>query len=226
VALGDPPNTNEVGVPADPGDLGRRVAYRRAELGMTLEQVAARAGMSPNYLEYLEEHPAEVTGGDLLRLAAALDTSAARLLGEGIGLPPGRGDSASHPMLEVLDRAECDRLLAPGGVGRIVLVEDRGPAAVPVNFAVLEGDVVFRTESTASAAADGRQVGFEVDRIDDAMKEGWSVLVTGRIRRVVEAADLARAQALGVAPWAGGNRNVYLRIEASDVSGRRIRTAT
>jgi len=44
--------------PPDPGDLSRRVAQRRAELHLSQAQVAARAGLSLRYLEYLERYPA------------------------------------------------------------------------------------------------------------------------------------------------------------------------
>jgi len=209
--------------PGDAGDLGRRVAFRRAELGATREQVAALAGMSPGYLDYLEEHPAKATPASLARLAAALETSVGYLLGEGMSLPPGRGHAAARPVLEVLGREECDLLLAPGGVGRVVFADERGPVALPVNFAVLEGDIVFRTGPAASAAADRERSGFEVDQIDAAMREGWSVLVTGHARHIVEHDELARAVALGIEPWVGGQRDVYVRLQPEAISGRRIR---
>ena len=44
--------------PPDPGDLSKRVARRRAELHLSKAQVAARAGMSLRYLEYVERYPA------------------------------------------------------------------------------------------------------------------------------------------------------------------------
>jgi DNA-binding transcriptional regulator YiaG len=47
--------------PPDPGDLSRRVAQRRAELHLSQGQVAARAGLSLRYLEYLERYPARPT---------------------------------------------------------------------------------------------------------------------------------------------------------------------
>ena len=51
------------------GDLGRRVAERRREVGLTREDVAVRAGMSSGYLEYLEHSlQAALTAGTLLRL--------------------------------------------------------------------------------------------------------------------------------------------------------------
>ena len=52
------------------GDLGRRLAARRTELGLTRAETAAQARMAPGYLQYLEEYPGAAPGsGVLLRLA-------------------------------------------------------------------------------------------------------------------------------------------------------------
>ena len=64
-----------------PGDLGRRVAARRRGLDLTRAQLAATSGMAASYLAYLEEHPANVGNGGLMRLADALATTPAALLG-------------------------------------------------------------------------------------------------------------------------------------------------
>jgi hypothetical protein len=66
-------------------------------------------------------------------------------------------------------------------------------------------------------------VGFEVDHIDDALHEGWSVLVHGRAQRIREGAGLERARALRIEPWSGAERDVYVRVTASAITGRRIR---
>jgi hypothetical protein len=58
----------------------------------------------------------------------------------------------------------------------------------------------------------------------DAMAEGWSVLVMGYAHEVRDADELREVQELGVEPWAGEERPVYIRIEPSSVSGRRIRS--
>ena len=55
------------------------------------------------------------------------------------------------------------------------------------------------------------------------MSEGWSVLVTGRVRRV-SPDELRQIEKLGVEPWAGGQRSVYLRLDSREVTGRRIQT--
>ncbi len=97
---------------------------------------------------------------------------------------------------------------------------------MPVNFRLLDGDVAFRTRTggllAAAVAADG-PVGFEVDRIDEAMSEGWSVLVSGRSRLVDDPDELARIAQLGIEPWPGDRRDAVVRIETETISGRRIR---
>jgi hypothetical protein len=75
--------------PPDPGDLSKRVAWRRAELHLSKAQVAARAGMSLRYLEYVERYPARPDVAVLRRLAAALQTTPAALLGAGAQAPSG-----------------------------------------------------------------------------------------------------------------------------------------
>lgn len=67
----------EAAAEAPLGDLGRRLAARRVNLGLTRRQAAARAGMAVTYLRYLEEHPGAAPGTSaLMRLAEALETTA------------------------------------------------------------------------------------------------------------------------------------------------------
>ncbi|HET7245687.1 MAG TPA: helix-turn-helix transcriptional regulator [Streptosporangiaceae bacterium] len=70
-----------------PGDLGRRIAARRRQLGWSRAELAAKAGLSVAYLTYLETHPALVTMTCLLGLADALETTAEALLGAGSAVP-------------------------------------------------------------------------------------------------------------------------------------------
>jgi nitroimidazol reductase NimA-like FMN-containing flavoprotein (pyridoxamine 5'-phosphate oxidase superfamily) len=48
-------------------------------------------------------------------------------------------------VVEPLDEAECLRLISAGGVGRIGYSGRYGPTVLPVNFALSEQAVVFRT---------------------------------------------------------------------------------
>ena len=207
-------------------DLGRRVSERRHELGLSVEELARRAGMDPTYLGHLETSASpELTRLALLKLAIALDTTIDLLSGSGTQAPPGRADPSRQPVLTALDLESCQELIRPGGVGRIVFAQSRGPVALPVNFRIVDGDVIFRTttiaELTSSLAVE--HVSFEVDHVDDALSEGWSVLISGQGHVIVDPSELRRVQEAGVHPWAGGERDVYVRIVPEEVTGRRIR---
>ncbi len=210
--------------PPDPGDLSRRVAQRRAELRLSQAQVAARAGLSLRYLEYLERYPARPSPAALRQLAAALLTTPAALLGAGANVPPGQGHPPGLRVASKLMPAECRRLIAPGGVGRIAFGTFSGPIVVPVNFAVLADTIVIRTaEGTVIDGHADEQVALEVDHIDEALCQGWSVLVRGPAHRVTHPAELRRLQEDAVVwPWADGEREVYVRIVPREITGRRI----
>ena len=83
----------------------------RKRQGLTRAETARRAGMAPEYLEYLEERPADPSLATLIRLAGALGTTVAALRGGGIDLPPGQGQALLHPQLQDL---EPRRNAAPG----------------------------------------------------------------------------------------------------------------
>lgn len=212
-------------LPLAPGDVGRRVAHRREELGLSRAQVARQSELDEGYVAYLEEHAAHVSAGAVIRLASALDTTASELLGGSANVPPGERPPIGRAPLEPMADAECRRLLGRGGIGRLVFLEERGPVALPVNFRLVDGDILFRTEAGKAIAAtpDVAAVGFEVDRIDDAMTAGWSILATGPVRRVDDPRELEVLSKAGPEPWADGDRDVYLRLSPAMISGRRIR---
>jgi transcriptional regulator with XRE-family HTH domain len=212
--------------PPDPGDLSKRVARRRAELRLSRAQVAARTGLSLRYLEYLERYPARPRGATLRKLAAALQTTPAALLGAGTQVPPTPRRSARPPIITELKPAECRQLIAPGGVGRIAFGTASGPVVLPVNFALVAGTIVIRTAegSMIEGHADDR-VAFEVDHLDEALGQGWSVLVRGSAHRVAHPAELHHVRRdTAIWPWPGGERDVYVRIIPDRVTGRRIET--
>ncbi|MGH3191239.1 MAG: helix-turn-helix domain-containing protein [Streptosporangiaceae bacterium] len=210
--------------PPDPGDLSKRVQQRREELYLSREQVAARTGLSLRYLEYLERYPARPSAADLRRLAAVLRTTPAALLGAGAQVPPGRFRLQRAPVMERLTQVECRRLIAPGGIGRIVFGTGCGPVALPVNFAMVSDSYVMRTGEggVIEGHADG-PVALEVDRIDEALRQGWSVLVRGQAHRVSHPAELSRLRRdTAIWPWPGGDRDVYVRILPGTITGRRL----
>ncbi|HEY6316275.1 MAG TPA: pyridoxamine 5'-phosphate oxidase family protein [Acidimicrobiia bacterium] len=210
--------------PLGPGDLGRRIAHRRRGLGLSREQLARRSGMSVGYLKALEQRPTQPTTLAVLRLAAALDTTAGALLGMDADRTSSHGPGDARPLLEELGPEEARRLLGGESVGRVVLdTDDRGPVAIPVNYRVLDGAIVLRTAASSTLArAAGNRVGFEVDHLDAAFARGWSVLVTGRLEGVTDPGVARELTAHGARPWAGGDRPVVLRIDPTAMTGRRI----
>ena len=136
-------------------------------------------------------------------------------------------------VIEELDEAESLRLIAPGGVGRIAYASRFGPAVLPVNYKWHDGAIVFRTarhsaldEDLQTGIAGGEyMVAFEIDEIDFAGRRGWSVLIQGPAHHVETEAERQAAAAAGVEAWAGGERELFLRIVPHRVTGRRIKPA-
>lgn len=83
--------------------------------------------------------------------------------------------------MEVLSREASIRLLEGVPVGRVVVSEHALPVAFAVNFAVLDGDIVFRTStgSKLGAAVHKAVLAFQADSTDRDLGSGWTVLVQG-----------------------------------------------
>jgi uncharacterized protein len=130
--------------------------------------------------------------------------------------------------LQELTRAECFALLAGERLGRVAVVDDRGPVVFPVNFVLDRHTVVFRTEPGTKLAAAGLRgrVCFEADGTDAAARAGWSVIVRGEITEITDRAELARLRELPLRAWAAGTRDRYVRILPAVLTGRRIAPAT
>jgi nitroimidazol reductase NimA-like FMN-containing flavoprotein (pyridoxamine 5'-phosphate oxidase superfamily) len=124
---------------------------------------------------------------------------------------------AQTTRLVVIPREECLALIARGGVGRLaVALPHRSPLIVPVNY-VVEGEaVLFRTDAGSKLdALRTLPVSFEVDEIDPFHKTGWSVLIRGFAHLVSPAMTDLEA-------WAPGAKAQWVRVQAVEISGRRI----
>jgi nitroimidazol reductase NimA-like FMN-containing flavoprotein (pyridoxamine 5'-phosphate oxidase superfamily) len=120
---------------------------------------------------------------------------------------------------------ECRALLATAQIGRVVLSIDALPAALPVNYRLIDDAIVFRTApgTKLTAALRHTVVGFEVDEIDRATRSGWSVLVVGTSDVVSEPPEIARLDRAGLRSWAPISAPRYVRISNQRISGRRLR---
>ena len=132
---------------------------------------------------------------------------------------------SKHSGIEVINADECRRLLAEDVIGRVAVVIGATPMILPVNYALDGEDIIMRTMPGSRLDIGQGHAAFEVDSFDRATQSGWSVLVTGQLEEVTwyQAKDMERLQALPVQPWATGDRNLWLRLRPSFVTGRIVR---
>ena len=120
---------------------------------------------------------------------------------------------------------ECLDLLNAGVVGRVGMSTPGGPRIIPVNYAMYEDAIVFRTTPYSELGSYGwnTDLAFEIDQIDYERHQGWSVLAVGRSEIVDDRAELDDIRSSwDPQPWAGGKRHLYLRLRWRSLSGRRV----
>lgn len=129
------------------------------------------------------------------------------------------------PRLVGVSRDDCLSLLATVPLGRVGLSIEALPVVLPVNFVVVDGDIVFRTVDGTKfhAAARGTVVAFEADSYETSGRSGWSVLVQGKSEIITDPAELAKLSRLPIDPWAvDGSADRFVRISTTMVTGRRF----
>jgi nitroimidazol reductase NimA-like FMN-containing flavoprotein (pyridoxamine 5'-phosphate oxidase superfamily) len=134
--------------------------------------------------------------------------------------------AATPATLEPIPRDECVRLLATRQVGRLGFLQGAEVMILPVNYAV-DGDiVVFRTDAGAKLeGAPLSRVAFEVDAIDPASRQGWSVLIRGVGVELTPAYGETYEQVLRSLPiesWSPGEKQHWVRIMPTHITGRRL----
>jgi uncharacterized protein len=126
--------------------------------------------------------------------------------------------------LEILDRAECLRLLTTAMLGRVGVTSGALPHVLPVNFRLVGDQIVFRTGvgTKLDAAARNEVVAFEVDDIDPMEHTGWSVVVTGIAREISDQVELDTVDQRRIPRWATRGDGRVMAISTDLVSGRRL----
>ncbi len=128
-------------------------------------------------------------------------------------------------VIAVMSRPECVDLLTNTPIGRVVFIDDGHPIALPANYRWHEDYIVFRAQegTTLHDAVVDTSVSFEVDRWDEHSQTGTSVVVKGAATEVVDWAEKALLEDLGIVPWADGKwRQSWIRITPSEITGRQI----
>jgi nitroimidazol reductase NimA-like FMN-containing flavoprotein (pyridoxamine 5'-phosphate oxidase superfamily) len=125
---------------------------------------------------------------------------------------------------EVLDEEECYALLATTALGRVAVSVDAMPAIFPVNFVVINRQVVFSTGlgTKLTAALAGAVVGFEADWVDDRGQAAWSVQAVGRCMIVEPGSDTEAAALVAVRALAPVPRRFLVKVRPLRISGRRL----
>ena len=136
--------------------------------------------------------------------------------------------SLQKQMVE-LSTDECLQLLGNHNVGRLAHMDTKSelPMIMPVNYALHENRIVFRTGADSNLGSalfrEPVPVAFEVDGVDQVDRTGWSVVVRGHANLITNSFDLAALWDLPLQPWPPGPKPYFVRIQPSQISGRRIR---
>ena len=136
-------------------------------------------------------------------------------------------------MVERLDEAECMELLGTTRIGRLIYSSRYGPVALPSEYKIYEGSIIFRTYRTTFTEEDLRtgiahaeyQVAFEADQTDPEAREGWLVLVLGTAHHIDTEAERASIADVGLKSWVEGEPEHFIRVDPIRVAGQRIRQA-
>lgn len=131
-------------------------------------------------------------------------------------------DSLAENRIATLVAYDCWNLLDKAEIARVAWQGPAGVAIVPVNYAVVAGALWFRTDPSSALAreCDGQRVAVEVDEVDRETRAGWSVVVAG-VAEVVDTLD-APEMLMDMRIWPSGPRSVFVRVDAAEVTGRKL----
>lgn len=127
--------------------------------------------------------------------------------------------------VDVVDAAECLRLVATRSLGRIGVTISSLPAILPVRYELVDDVVVARLEHGAELAAAAHHVivAFEVDDLDPCTGAGWSVLIRGFGRALRDPLTAIRSDDGRRPSSSEMDRHRFLSISTDVVSGYRVR---
>ncbi len=111
-------------------------------------------------------------------------------------------------------------------LGRLAIVVDGQPLIFPVNYAMDDRVVVFRTgPGVKLERGPYTRAAFEVDDVDRRGGVAWSVMVQGAMQEISESIDArsAKLRKLAVRTMAPGTKSRWMGVYAERITGRRFR---
>ncbi len=130
------------------------------------------------------------------------------------------------PPVQILSEAECWARLESTEFGRMAYHLADEVHIAPVNYAVHEGRIVFRSAegSKLLGVVMNEDVAFEIDLVDEEGDTAWSVVARGRAH-VLEADQAREADNLRLRPWVSPDKHNVVAIAVEELSGREFRLA-
>ncbi|MFB9309799.1 hypothetical protein BJY17_000745 [Agromyces hippuratus] len=115
---------------------------------------------------------------------------------------------------------ECWQRIADAPYGRLAAAAGGEVDIFPVNHAVDDRTIVFRTSPGTKLLelTIRHRIAFEVDGTDET--EAFSVVVKGQAEEFDRQAEIFEAERLGVSPWAPEEKDRWVRITPDEVHGR------
>ena len=125
--------------------------------------------------------------------------------------------------LEVLDEAECRRLLTTAAIGRLGFTDGALPVVLPVPFAMHDDRVLIPAEvgNRLVRAMRGAVVALLVDSYRLDLAVGWGVTVVGPSRVIGEALEVAVLDRLRLFAEPAGPGRCYIEVRPGLVRGWR-----
>lgn len=117
---------------------------------------------------------------------------------------------------------DCWHLLESADIARVAWNGPRGVAVVPVNYAIADGAMWFRTTPYSQLAREcGAQwIAVEVDGLDLEAGSGWSTVVRG-VAEILDGSDVPEHLA-DFQVWPAGPRPLFVRVEPVELTGRKL----
>ncbi|WP_258069052.1 pyridoxamine 5'-phosphate oxidase family protein [Arthrobacter sp. N199823] len=132
--------------------------------------------------------------------------------------------SGTTPEIQLLSEDQCWERLRGQVIGRLAVVVEDHPDIFPINYAVGNGSLVFRTAEGTKlhGSTSNTPVAFEIDGYEPQTEQAWSVVLRGTVLAIRADSELAMAENLTLEPWQAGVKNHLMQIMPLNISGRRF----